>query len=109
MNNLDRFAAAMTRRHFFGRAAGGLGVAALATLLNGKAGAAESAAPQRLPHMAPRAKRVISLFQSGAPSQIDLFDPKPGLDARFGEELPESIRRGQRLTGMTAHQDRHPV
>jgi len=55
------------------------------------------------------AKRIIYLFQSGAPSQIDLFDPKPLLRERFGEELPESVRKGQRLTGMTANQDQHAV
>lgn len=102
----------LTRRHFFGRARTGIGAAALASLLNGTAHSAEEGSPPgraEAPHFAPRAKRVISLFQSGAPSQMDLFDPKPGLKERFGQELPESIRRGQRLTGMTANQERHPV
>src|SRR5207253_4557416 len=62
-----------------------------------------------LPHFPPTAKRVIYLFQSGAPSQMDLFDYKPGLRARRGDELPASIRMGQRLTGMTATQERFPV
>src|SRR5687767_9440567 len=95
--------AALTRRHFFGRAGLGLGVAALSSLL-GEEGRAETG-PTGLPgvpHFAPKARRVISLFQSGGPSHLDLFDPKPGLARRFGEDLPESIRRGQRLTGMTA-------
>ncbi|WP_397569208.1 DUF1501 domain-containing protein [Schlesneria sp. T3-172] len=61
------------------------------------------------PHAVPRAKRVIFLFQSGGPSQLELFDPKPELKARQGEDLPESIRRGQRLTNMTAGQSRFPV
>jgi len=62
-----------------------------------------------LPHFAPKAKRVIYLFQSGAPSQLDLFDHKPLLAARHGTDLPDSIRQGQRLTGMTATQERFPI
>ncbi len=95
----------LTRRHFFGRTAG---VAALASLLARNA-KAEPGAVSGLPHFAPRAKRVIYLFQSGAPSQMDLFDPKPALDNRRGTELPDSIRNGQRLTGMTATQTSFPV
>ena len=101
------------RRHFFGRV--GLGATALATLLNeqslaapAKAAAATGGLPG-LPHFAAKAKRVIYLFQSGAPSQLDLFDHKPGLAARHGTDLPDSIRQGQRLTGMTATQDRFPI
>jgi hypothetical protein len=60
-------------------------------------------------HHAPRAKRIIYLFQSGAPSQLDLFDHKPGLKAHDGIELPDSVRMGQRLTGMTSGQAKHPV
>src|SRR4051794_33244871 len=90
----------LTRRRFLGRSAHGLGVAALASLLARDLDAATGNAPG-IPHFAPRAKRVISLFQSGAPSQIDLFDPKPGLDDLQGTDLPDSIRNGQRLTGMT--------
>ena len=100
-----------TRRHFFSRTAWGLGTAALGSLLERDLGAAE-AAPAGLPgvpHFAPRAKRVIYLFQSGAPSQMDLFDHKPGLKDLRGSELPDSIRRGQRLTGMTATQATFPV
>jgi hypothetical protein len=62
-----------------------------------------------LPHFVARAKRVIYLFQSGAPSQMDLFDPKPKLAALRGSDLPDSIRQGQRLTGMTSTQDKFPV
>ncbi len=95
----------LTRRHFFGRSATGVGIAALASLLNG-GGRRErgSAAIGGLPglHFAPKAKRVIYLFQSGAPSQMDLFDYKPKLAGSAGKELPDSIRHGQRLTGMTA-------
>ncbi len=103
----------MNRRHFFGRV--GLGATALATLLNDESVAA--AAPDAvstgglpgLPHFAAKAKRVIYLFQSGAPSQMDLFDHKPQLAELHGTDLPDSIRRGQRLTGMTATQDHFPI
>jgi hypothetical protein len=107
---------ATNRRQFFAASAGGLGSIALASLIAADARAergliatAAHLGQPGLPHFAPRAKRVIYLFQSGAPSQLDLFDPKPGLAKRFGEELPESIRKGQRLTGMTANQATHPV
>ncbi len=86
----------------------GLGLAALATLFNEEGRAAEEV-PPGLPHFTPKAKRVIYLFQSGAPSQMDLFDHKPKLKEKRGEELPESIRRGQRLTGMTSRQESFPV
>ena len=100
----------LTRRHFFSRTASGLGIAALSNLLAQDLGAAsEPAALPGLPHLAPRAKRVIYLFQSGGPSQMDLLDPKPGLLDRQGTELPDSIRGGQRLTGMTAAQTSFPV
>ena len=100
-------AISLTRRHFFGRGATGLGVAALAHLM-GRDAAAQGGLPG-LPHFAPKAKRVIYLFQSGGPSQIDLFDHKPGLERLHGSELPDSVRRGQRLTGMTASQKSFPV
>jgi len=102
----------LTRRHFFGRGATGVGVAALASLLqqDGAAGASPlGLGLPGLPHFPAKAKRVIYLFQSGAPSQIDLFDYKPRLAGRFAQQLPESIRRGQRLTGMTANQESHPI
>jgi hypothetical protein len=100
----------LTRRHFFGRASTGIGVAALASLLagTGHASPATGGLPG-LPHFRPRARRVIYLFQSGAPSQIDLFDYKPKLNDLRASELPDSVRRGQRLTGMTATQDRFPI
>src|SRR6266545_2262351 len=97
----------LTRRHFFGRAATGIGTAALASLLNPDLLAQD--AQSGLPHFRPKARRVIYLFQSGAPSQMDLFDYKPGLRDLRGSDLPDSIRQGQRLTGMTATQDRFPV
>ena len=107
----------LTRRHFFGQASTGLGTIALASLLNadvfagdrGEHRAVAGAGIEGFSDVAPRARRVIYLFQSGAPSQLDLFDPKPGLDRFEGTDLPDSIRKGQRLTGMTSRQDRFPV
>ena len=102
----------LTRREFLGRTATGIGVAALATLLGDDllAGAEKPAgALPGLPHFAPKAKRVIYLLQGGAPSHVDLFDYKPGLAKRRGEELPASVQMGQRLTTMTAGQKTRPV
>jgi hypothetical protein len=102
----------LTRRGFLGRGGAGLGLAALATLLVRDqargAGASQGALPG-LPHFPPKAQRVIYLFQSGAPSQMDLFDFKPGLHDLRGSQLPDSIRQGQRLTGMTSRQASFPV
>ena len=101
---------AMNRRSFLSNSAGGLGIAALAGLATGNAaGRAIGDQSTRsitgglsaLPHMAAKAKRVIYLFQSGAPSQMELFDYKPTLEKYRGEDLPDSIRNGQRLTGMS--------
>ena len=64
---------------------------------------------QGVPHYTPKAKRVIYLFQSGAPSQLELYDPKPELTKRLKENLPDSVRMGQRLTGMTSGQKEFPV
>ena len=61
-----------------------------------------------LPHFPAKAKRVICLFQSGGPSHLDLLDPKPLLAERFNEDLPDSVRQGQRITGMVASQARLP-
>lgn len=97
---------AVTRRHFFGLSAAGLGSAALSQLL-----ATDSAAAASTPGTAPaaKAKRIIYLFQSGGPAQQDLFDYKPLLNERHGEQLPEHVRRGQRLTGMSAQQASIPL
>ncbi|MEZ6110755.1 MAG: DUF1501 domain-containing protein [Pirellulaceae bacterium] len=118
---------ALDRRQWLGQASRGLGAAALAALLGPEVSAAEPAANSAsspaerssanhspagllgLPHHPPRAKRVVFLCQSGAPSQIDLFDPKPELDRRHGDEIPDSIRRGQRLTTMTSEQATLPL
>jgi hypothetical protein len=106
MNEFERTRQLLTRRHFFGKTATGIGIAALANLLPG---AAHAELPQGLPHFAPKAKRVIYLFQSGGPSQMELFDYKPELNKLQGQELPESIRKGQRLTGMSSTQASFPV
>jgi Protein of unknown function (DUF1501) len=102
-----------TRRQFLARSAGGLGVAALATLLGedaaGFAGAESTGGLPGFPQFTPKAKRVIYLFQSGAPSQIDLFDYKPKLQDFHASELPDSVRMGQRLTGMTSRQANFPI
>lgn len=95
----------LDRRQWLAAGAGWLGGLALAELSQ----ASEPPARFPSPGLTARAKRVIFLFQSGAPSQLDLFDPKPGLERLRGSDLPDSIRQGQRLTGMTATQDRFPV
>ena len=95
-----------TRRHFFGKSAYGLGIAALARLMGEEM---PSGGLAEVPHFAPRAKRVVYLFQSGAPSQIDLLDHKPQLERLRGQDLPDSVRRGQRLTAMTASQTTFPI
>lgn len=101
----------INRRQFFGRCATGIGTAALASLLTPDLWAKESTDPMRLraPHFAPKAQRVIYLHQSGAPSQLDLFDYKPVMKDMFDKDLPDSIRMGQRLTGMTSGQTRFPI
>lgn len=101
----------INRRHFFGKCAAGIGAAALSSLVNPDLFAAQATDPMapRAPHFAPKAKRVIYLFQSGAPSQLDLFDYKPQMASLFDTDLPDSIRMGQRLTGMTSGQSRFPV
>ncbi len=101
----------INRRQFFGRCATGIGTAALATLVNPEllAMSADDPTAIKSPHFAPKAKRVIYLHQSGAPSQLDLFDYKPQMKDHFDKDLPDSIRMGQRLTGMTSGQARFPV
>jgi Protein of unknown function (DUF1501) len=99
-----------TRRHFFSRSATGIGIAALSSLLGPDL--ASAAVPDVIPgypNFPVTAKRVIYLFQHGAPSQLDLFDYKPALGKQRGTDLPESIRNGQRLTGMSAFQAKFPT
>ncbi|MCS6953064.1 MAG: DUF1501 domain-containing protein [Bryobacterales bacterium] len=111
----DELRLAITRRHFFSLTSTGLGVAALASLLEPKLFAGTPAINPKtggladLPHFTPKAKHVIFLHQSGGPSQIDLFDYKPQLERLRGTELPDSVRMGQRITGMTSGQGTLPV
>src|SRR5437016_5348202 len=106
MRPIDELRKLQTRRYFLQRTGVGLGSVALASLLGDDARA--DGLPG-VPHFPASAKRVIYLFQSGAPSQMDLFDYKPRLDNLRGVDLPDSVRRGQRLTGMTATQERFPI
>jgi len=102
----------LNRRRFLSKLSLGIGSVALGSLLipdlfGNKSD--EEMLLTGLPQFAPRAKRIIYLFQNGAPSQLDLFDYKPKLIEMFGQDLPESIRMGQRLTGMTADQKKFPL
>ena len=102
----------LNRRDFLSKTSLGLGSVALASLLPSTSLFGSSKPAQDTlgaPHFAPKAKRVIYLFQSGGPSQMELFDYKPTLEKMHGEELPASIRQGQRLTGMTSGQTSFPL
>jgi hypothetical protein len=101
MHPLEAIQRRITRRQFFRRGGIGLGAAALAQL----GSASDIPRPQGL-HFAPKAKRVIFLFQSGGPSQIETWDHKPEMKKWAGKELPDSVRQGQRITTMTSLQDR---
>ena len=98
-----------TRRYFLSRAGAGMGAAALSTLLNGELAAEATKAVAHAPHFNPRVKRVIYLFQSGGPSQLDLYDHKPELRKRFGEEVPSSVYPDDRKTTMSSAQASFPV
>jgi hypothetical protein len=105
----------LTRRHFLNRFGMGLGGIALAHLMGARdSSAGDSPTPHHTgilgaPHFTPKAKRVIYLFMAGGPSQLETFDYKPLLNARNGENLPESVRMGQRLTGMSGNQSVLPL
>lgn len=103
----------VNRRYFLGKLSVGLGSLALGSLLIKDLFQGDeqslSDLPLGLPHFAPKAKRIIYLFQNGAPSQLETFDYKPMLHKMYGQDLPESIRNGQRLTGMTASQESFPL
>jgi hypothetical protein len=119
MSDHDDFGFHCDRRRFLSTGSLGLGAVALGSLLDPRLlqGGEATTAPANgrplpllvAPHVPPRVRRVIYLFQSGAPSQLDLFDHKPLLQTMNGEELPASVRMGQRLTGMTAHQKSFPL
>src|SRR6476646_559580 len=106
MHPTDERALLLSRRHFFGRTATGIGTAALASLLAKDAGAAE---PKRvgglpaLPHFAPKAKRVVYLFQNGAPTHVDLFDYKPKLTELHGKQVPDEYVKDKRFSTMTGN------
>lgn len=116
MNTMIEEQLLRTRRLFFGRM--GVGATALGLLFRESTSAQQLSGPlddsetdraPSLTRLAGKAKRVICLFQSGAPSQLDMFDYKPQLNQLHGSDLPESIRQGQRLTGMTATQEKFPI
>jgi uncharacterized protein (DUF1501 family) len=116
MNPIHEQQLALTRRQFFGTSGVRLGGAALALLAGGRARAATPQAAERVhpplpgfPHHAPKAKAVIYLHTNGGPSQLDTFDYKPKLIEQFNKDLPDSIRKGQRITTMTSGQTRFPV
>lgn len=116
MNDMFHYTNEVSRRRFLGGSASGIGALALGTLLGadapqllaGEAIAAAGGLPD-LPHFAPRAKRVICLFQSGGASHVDLFDNKPALQKFAGKDIPPSVKGDQRLTGMTSRQASYPV
>ena len=116
--NEHEFMQYQTRRHFFSRSACGISTAALSTLLTHNARSADAITPDNWLgndanlsnlHHPPRAKQMISLFMSGGPSQIELWDDKPVLRELNGQELPDSVRQGQRLTGMSGNQASLPL
>ena len=115
MNELCDLKYNCTRRHFLSRTSLGIGSVALATMLNPWPAMARPDPDDPMggilinPHFTPRVRRIIYLFQSGGPSHLDLFDYKPMLAEMNGEQLPESVRKGQRLTGMTAYQKSFPL
>ncbi|MBI1388161.1 MAG: DUF1501 domain-containing protein [bacterium] len=110
MNEEDRLFETLSRRHFLTRTSLGLGAAALGSLVNPRAAhAAGRPGVLTETHFPAKAKRVIYLFQSGGPSQMELLDYKPKLAELHGQQLPDSVRQGQRLTGMSAGQSSFPL
>jgi uncharacterized protein DUF1501 len=111
----------LDRRDFLTKTSLGLGALAVGSLFGScmpgnspktaaaSAGDLEADILRALPHFAPKAKRVVYLFQSGGPSQFETFDYKPKLANMFGQDLPDSVRKGQRLTGMSANQSTLPI
>lgn len=115
MNPIDQYISLETRRQFLGKAAKGLGIAALSSILGPALKTRATSLPDIGPesfgatHFPAKAKRGIYLFMSGAPSQLDMYDYKPGMKKMFDKDLPDSVRRGQRLTTMTSGQARFPI
>ena len=109
MNPLEQHLQTESRRQFLLKSGNGLGAAALSTLLNPELfGSSSNTGLPQFPSYAPKAKRLIYLFFSGGPSHIDTYDYKPEVRKIHGIELPESIRNGQRITGMTSGQKEFP-
>lgn len=108
---IDDFHDQMSRRTFLGKTTMGMGALALSSLLNPTRlfASPNDNEPLKIPHFLPKAKRIIYLFQSGAPSQLETFDFKPKLEEMWGQDLPESVRNGQRLTGMSSSQSKFPL
>lgn len=112
MNPFELNQQRVTRRQFFGRGAAGLGGVALATLLKQDALRAEGGTLRGLPglpHIAPKAKRVVCLWQGGAPSHVDLFDPKPVMTRMAGQEIPDAVRGNTRFSTMSSSNKRWPI
>ena len=115
MNDFQQCLQNITRRHFCTQGSNVLGSAALASLLGGGVGTravgADAASSRHLPltHHLPKAKHVIYLHMVGGPPQMDLYDYKPVMNDWYDKDLPESIRKGQRLTTMTSGQARFPI
>ena len=108
MNPMQEYQLLESRRQFLGRGKNALGWAAMTSLMGNQWGAAEGV-PETLPHFPAKAKHVIYLHMVGGPSQMDLYDYKPQMEAYYDKDLPDSVRNGQRLTGMTSGQARFPI
>ncbi len=112
MNLFNEYAQYESRRQFLSRGKNAVGFAALTSLLGNQFSAwaaGGSELPDKLPHFAPKAKRVIYLHMVGGPAQMDTYDYKPGMADWYDKDLPDSIRKGQRLTTMTSGQARFPI
>ena len=114
MNPILQHRKSVTRRYFFSKVSLGIGGMALGSLLNptllrGATGSRNSSINEVLPHFAPKAKRIIYLFQNGAPSHVDLFDYKPELKRWHGTQIPDSLTGGKRFSTMTGGQKLRPV
>ena len=99
----------MSRRSFLNQLGMGLGGLALGSMINPLQAQTDNGPALSGTHFPASAKRIIYLFQSGGPSQMDLFDYKPRLNREHGQELPDSVRQGQRLTGMSTSQASFPL
>lgn len=105
----DHLVSGLNRRVFMKNSLYSLGATALSTVMGGASLENLVSGDGELPHFSPKVKRIIYLFQSGAPSQLELFDHKPKLKEMFGQELPASVRGNQRVTGMTSNQRSFPL